>query len=98
MLPTGWHLSPEEGVWLQAVHEEWGPVTVTAGLSIDQSGRDEAVLVLRNGGSHTTTLRKGSAVKVVYRRNAERGSEEYLSQRVGEVEVTEAMSELAAAY
>ena len=76
VLPTGWHLRPEEGVWLQAAHEEWGAVSVTAGLSIDQSGREEVVLVLRNDANKTVTLEKGKAIKVAYRCNAERGSDE----------------------
>ena len=85
-------------MWLQAAHEEWGAVSVTAGLSIDQSGREEVVLVFRNDANKTVTLEKGKAIKVAYRCNAERGSDEPRLQRVGEVEVTENMSKRAAEY
>ena len=56
-------LTPVMPAWAQDTGDQedttrkLGPVTVTAGLSTDQSGRDEEVLIVRNEGENTTTLK-----------------------------------------
>ena len=100
VLSTGWHLSPEPGTWIEAAHEEWGPIRVTAGVSTDRSGRDEVVLVLENDGNGTATIDRGKDVKIIYRRYADgyRDGSATDKHRVGAVEVSPEMTKRASEY